>query len=521
MRADLTREAAILTSVACAALCVLFFLLTTLSLAVVIFPSLLVHIVALIVVTVASVAASLVLTLPQAGETSGRTRFGSAVLLLVLYAAAAGLLFRDSFPVVASLPFAAAGLFATSTLIDDYSAFGSLLKELPMWQAAPERYEIEQVQDTLRRFDARVRRANGFLAALYGVILILLLICLILEKRVPTIVYVAAAPFVWLSMLLFLFSRILKRLERLYIEGYPMDAAAVLQPVVLAGAASLIVVVVAAVAAPDTSILHYSTLVSALTTFGRLYIGRSEQMGASAGPESGAPETAAGDRNGAVPPGSAEAGAAAPGVGADAVGRSLGTASDVVGDVFRIVLVAVAVVSVVTVVYLSIRRSGESGDRPARATAGDHVRRAVRTLRLMLERFGLLLREVRHRLRLVFGKTGKRRSAREDAEVGVEVVAAGRESGSGPAKRLEKNMVLRYYKRLVRWAERRGVPYRPSSTSEQVIHRLQNAFPADAAALHRVGAAFETAFYSPERLGRGGIRQYVRDVKSIMSRKSG
>ena len=81
--------------------------------------------------------------------------------------------------------------------------------------------------------------------------------------------------------------------------------------------------------------------------------------------------------------------------------------------------------------------------------------------------------------------------------------------------RIEKNTILRWYRKLVVWGERREIPPSKTSTAREYARRIVALRPELEATIESITMTFDESFYSSSRLGRTRIRKYVRDVRAV------
>ena len=488
-------------------LCIGCFLLSVHFLLVSVFPDLARHTLIIFIVSLTSVAFGITISLPGANVSHGYRGIFLGVFMIVVYALFAGLGFGASYPLWYSLIFVTFGVVGTAFFIGNFAALGIFFGKMAEWRRNNSILSKDYLRDQVNEFDARLRRSAVSASLLLFIFVVICIVVFISAARVNSIFYWFGPLFIWLAAVLYLFTRLLRRIKLLFIDGHKIDEGSIIKPFLYGVIVSFALLLLVTLLAADTSPLHYSKIYNLVTELVDFQI---EARKRSPEPSSGFKQSEPSDA-----------------IDGEAIDEAFEAQQEAVipasiplidktaiWNVVRYVLIVLGAAGIVFYVLVTLWRRREVTEDFARSARTRYLKRISRSLRLMMLRMMRMWRYIALNFRSLLRRRDKNRAISSPSE--LQQLKKLRPDSF--VKRIEMNTILRFYKRLIDWGERRGVSYRSSLTAGELIVMLSVLRPEKAGEFERIEHTFESAFYSLERLGRDRIRVYVRDVKDIIGR---
>lgn len=485
------------------------------------FPSLADHTLVIAAISLFSTIFGAAISISGANVKRGHKGIVLGFFVVAVYALFAGVGLSSSFPRWYSLLFVSVGIIGTSFTIGDFTALSMLFGKIGDWQRLESTLSQDYLKDQVREFDIRLRSGSASVLLFTTAFVILCIVALAsgpqaVEPQAPaqqaavsqttalqTPSPFASVPFllfsglfIWFAAVLYLFTRLLRRTKALFLEGHEIDEANIIRPFFYGVIISFVVLALVALIAADSSPLHYSKIVGLVSGF----------FERSAETSTGGGQSAADGRE--MPPElSEQSPAPVPGGAVPMIDLS------VVSLVVRYVLIGLGILGIIFYVSFSLWRHNKGVAGAAGSARSQSFRRFTRSFRM----FFLRMYRIWRLLGLNFIGLLKARAGKRSSNIS-EIITLRHARTDSIAKRIEMNIILRFYRRLIEWAERNGVHYDSSITAGELITKLIPFKPERTKTFGMIEATFETAFYSDKRLGRDRIREYVRNVKDVTGR---
>ena len=480
-------------------LCIGCFLLSVHFLLVSAFPELAEHSMIILIVSLASVVFGVTISFPGANADHGSKGMFLGAFVIVVYALFAGLGFSASYPLWYSLIFVTFGVVGTAFFVGNFAALGLFFGKMAEWRRNNSNLSRDYLRDQVNEFDARLKRSAIAVSFLLFIFVVVCIVVFITAARVNSIFYWFGPLFIWLAAVLYLFTRLLRRIKLLFIEGHKIDESSIIKPFSYGVIISFVLLLLVTLLAADTSPFHYSkvyNLVTKLVDFQIEPRRRSAEPSDATDGEAIDEEAFETQQEVAIP-------TSIPLINKQAV-----------WNVVRYFLIGLGAAGIVFYVLVTLRRQREVVEDFTRSARVRYLKRIGRSLRLMMHRMMRTWRYVVLNLRSLFRRRDKNREISSQSE--LQHLKKIRPDSF--VKRIEMNTILRFYKRFIDWGEKRGVSYHSSFTAGELIAMLSALRPEKAGVFVRVEHTFEAAFYSLERLGRDRVRAFVHDVKDITGR---
>jgi hypothetical protein len=496
------QDVVVLFAVIFVLLCVGCFLLSVHFLLVSVFPELAEHTLIICIVSLASVAFGGTVSLPDANVSHGYRGIFLGAFLIVVYALFAGFGFGASYPLWYSLIFVTFGVVGTAFFIGNFAAIGIFFGKMAEWRRNNSILSKDYLRDQVTEFDSRLKRSGISISLLLFCFVVICIVVFISAAGVNSIFYWFGPLFIWFAAVLYLFTRLLRRIKVLFIEGHKIDEGSIIKPFLYGTIISFVLLLLVTLLAADTSPLHYSKIYNLATELVDFSIEpRQRPAESSSDYNESAPSEGIDDESIEVQEVTIPTGF--PPIDKQAV-----------WNVIRYILIGMAAAGIVFYVLVTLWRRREVTEDFARSARVRYLSRISRSLRLMMLRMMRMWRYIALNFRSLLQRRDKNRELSSTSE--MQQLKKIRPDSF--VKRIEMNTILRFYKRLIDWGEKRGVSYRSSFTAGELVALLSALRPEKAGVFERVENTFEAAFYSPVRLGRDRIRAYVHDVKDITGR---
>jgi hypothetical protein len=489
-RMQILRELLTSLSLVLSVLCCLFFMLAMHFIVTIVAPAAIYDTAIVLIISVVSVGIGVVSSLP----TTHQTRiFGIAVMVVMLYfVIALTISFTSDYPGLYTAAFAVFGVFGTSRMLGGFVAGNKLFANIPLWKRRPDKFPEEMIRRRLLEFDRRIKYNARTVISMTVIFSIGVVLALSSVENTNSRFLVFGAPFLWIASVLFVHTRIIIRMKRMFVDGFRVEERHIIQPLMYTAIASVIVLVVAGVLARDASILHYSVFIRLIENIFGIQHDRDASIGYPT--------------FGMTLPGSQYAGSGPP-----ATSRTAMTNLRPFAFIFRYLVLGGAIAATVVYIVVSILRMRSAGRHPAQSFRRRMRRgkswlryalvRAVRIWRIFIDSFRSMLR-LRHRWSS--SERGKTKSRKDTL------------SDPGAIKRIERNSVLRWHQRLLVWGRKHGMEAPWAATADEYLELIASAFPEHAEAIIEITGVFDDAFYSRVPVGRGRLRGYIRCVKTIL-----
>jgi hypothetical protein len=498
-------------SIALVVLDAFFFLVAVHLLIAAIAPAVIYHSLATLAVVIISLAVSV---FSGVGTLEGRQR-GSmpATLIAVVYSVVALIAgSNSSYPGLYTVPFAFAGTLGAGLFLADFGRISLLFSSIPKWRSQPHLYSTDFIRDELVDFDRRVSNVTVAVIATAALFVALSAVALSTTDRVTAWFTLIAAPFLWTSTVIVVFTRILLRLKRMYLAGHTIEEHHLVRPLVTTIVGSLAILVAAGLLAGDSSPFHYSTLTASVESMLNIDPERREERRRAAyddGLEYPTSPTDSVDSAGEETTGSEQL-------------PEIVKAPDVEVDlrttlvVLRFVALGIGVAVAVWYVVVSVLRMRRVDRKGARLRDG--YRSGRRRFRIALLRVARLWRLFAAGVLDALRRSRRSRRLPREAERGLEAATLRRaHQRQEVMKAIEMGSILRWYRRLVAWGRRNGVAEPKAATADEYLSLIAGRFPEHAAATGRIAVLFDEACYSPGSIGRAKIREYAASIRSIMN----
>ena len=457
--------------------------------------------------TIIVILGSILLAAYTSGAKTTRGCLGLSVAFIVLYAIIAIATTKSAgYAGTYTIPYVLFGLMGTSMLLADFGKISRLFTNIPKWKAQPEMFSADFLRDEFIDFDKRISSVTVFVASVLVIFVASIVFALNTANTMTSWFLLLAVPVLWSATLIIVFTRIILRLKRLYIEGFDVGEGHVIRPVAYTLSLSVILLAIAGFFAADSSVFSYSALTGVFDNIigydrERVRTTEDRQIDEMIPPQ----------REDTVPIAESDVPEAAEPV------ASAGDASEdlrIVFLVIRYVALGLAALLGLGYVVFSLLRIRHAGEEP-REILRQSIHRGRDRARLAFIRFVRMWRIFSRNFRDALSRR-KHRDRRVKSRASIELQKI--RSTDDIDKHIERHTVLRWYMRLTGWGHKNGVDASKTHTAAEYLELISEIRPDLANETHAISTTFDTAFYSPAPVGRERLRTYIRDIKTVMKR---